>query len=362
MTMVINVYNMYFRLLGVLDTFSSVIWRPAYYETGDCEIYTSATKEAVELLQEGNLVVRSHDISVDADGEAVYKNVMVIRGISLKTDEESGDWLTVTGVELKSLLHQRVVWKQTNLSGTAGDGIKRLVEENAQNPEDRKREIPRLVTELDAGLTDRIEKQLTGDFLDEAVKGICKTYGYGWEITGRGQSFVLHVYKGADRSYTQTGRPYVVFSEYFDNLYNTEYQLDTANRATTALVAGEGEGTQRVTTAVNNDTSGLERYEIFVDARDVSSNADSEEETIPRAQYQELLKERGIEKLAEIKITEGFSGEVSGEGNFRYGQDFFLGDTVTVTNRYGIQKNVKVLSTVESEDENGEKLIPQFNF
>lgn len=360
--MVINVYNMYFRLLGVLDTFSSVIWRPAYYDTGDCEIYTSATEEAVGLLQEGNLVVRSHDISVDADGEAVYKNVMVIRGISLKTDEESGDWLTVTGLELKTLLHQRVVWKQTNLSGTAGDGIKRLVGENAQNPEDRKREIPRLVTELDAGLTDRIEKQLTGDFLDEAVKGICETYGYGWEITGRGQSFVLHVYRGVDRSYTQTGRPYVVFSEYFDNLYNTEYQLDTANRATTALVAGEGEGTQRVITAVNNDTSGLERYEIFVDARDVSSNADSEEETIPQAQYQELLKERGIEKLAEMKITEGFSGEVSGDGNFRYGQDFFLGDTVTVINRYGIRKNVMVLSTVESEDENGAKLIPQFNF
>lgn len=354
--MIINVYNNYFRMLGALDTFSSVIWRPAYNGTGDCEIYTGAAKETVELLQEGNLVVRSQDVSVNADGEAVYKNVMIIKGISLKTDEENGDMLTVTGVELKALLHQRIVWTQTNLSGTAGDGIKKLVLENAIDPEDARRVIPRLVMETDAGLADRMEKQITGEYLDDAVNGICETYGYGWEITGRGQSFVLHVYKGTDRSYTQTGRTYVVFSEYFDNLYNTEYQLDTTKHTTTALVAGEGEGINRTCAAVNGDISGLERFETFVDAGDLSSNADSEV-PISGGQYMNLLKERGYEKLAEMKITEGFSGEVYGEGSFQY-----VGDTVTVKNRYGIQKNVMVLSTIESEDENGRKLIPQFNF
>lgn len=62
-----------------------------------------------------------------------------------------------------------------------------------------------------------------------------------------------------------------------------------------------------------------------------------------------------------MSITEGFSGEVNSDGAFKYGADFFIGDTVTVINKYGIQKDVVVLSAIESVDENGMKLIPQFN-
>ena len=46
---------------------------------------------------------------------------------------------------------------------------------------------------------------------------------------------------------------------------------------------------------------------------------------------------------------------------FKYGTDFFIGDIVTVIDKYGIQKNVRVLSAIESEDESGTKLLPQFN-
>jgi hypothetical protein len=71
--------------------------------------------------------------------------------------------------------------------------------------------------------------------------------------------------------------------------------------------------------------------------------------------------ERGRENLATLSYTEGFSGEVLSDVAFKYGQDFFIGDTVTVINKYGIQKNVRVLSAIESEDEAGVKLLPQFN-
>ena len=71
--------------------------------------------------------------------------------------------------------------------------------------------------------------------------------------------------------------------------------------------------------------------------------------------------ERGRENLAALSYTEGFSGEVLSDVAFKYGEDFFLGDVVTVINKYGIEKNVRVLSAIESEDENGTKLLPQFN-
>lgn len=363
---VINVYDMSFNLIGVLDTFSSIIWRPSYYEVGDFEIYTAATDEAINLLKENRLVVRNSDISVDSNGNTTYKNVMVIKNMELKTDVENGDKIIITGRELKYLLHQRVIWQQTTLSGNVETGLRRLVSENAISPADTKRKIPNLVLGALASISDTIEKQLTGEYLDEAITEICRAYNVGFDVFGYNNSYVFNLYRGLDRSYNQTVRPYVVFSDKFDNLFNTDYQLKTEEYANTALIAGEGEGTARKTTTVNNSATGLNRYELYVDARDLSQNKDSDDpsEVISDTDYIKLLQERGSEKLAEAAITEGFSGEVlSGSGtNFKYGVDFDLGDIVTVINSYGIQKNVRVLSAIESEDENGIKLIPQFNF
>ena len=289
-----------------------------------------------------------------------YENVMIVKNIQLITDVENGDFLCVTGRELKFLLHQRIVWSQTVLSGTAENAIRRLVNENAVNPTDSKRVMPKLSLGVSAGLTDTIEKQVTGEYLDQAVKEICTTYNYGWDIFITDNKLVFVLYSGLDRSYQQTERPYVIFSDEFENLYNTDYQLFTEEYANTTLIGGEGEGLERTYTTVNNFNSGLDRYETFTDARDISSNKGSENE-IDAATYENLLVERGRENLATLSYTEGFSGEVLSDVAFQYGKDFFLGDIVTVINEYGIQKNVRVLSAIESEDENGVKLLPQFN-
>ena len=348
-----------FRLEGIIDEYVSVIWRPSYSEVGDFEIYLGATDKAINLLQENRYVVRSSDVSVE-NGITTYEKVMVIKNIQLITDIENGDYLCVTGRELKFLLHQRIVWSQTTLTGTAEDSIRRLVNENAVAPTDSNRVIPNLALGVPAGLTDTIEKQLTGEYLDVAITEICTTYNYGWDIFITNNTLVFVVYAGSDRSYEQTERPYVVFSDEFENLYNTDYQLSTEEYANTTLIGGEGEGLERVYATVNNTNSGLDRFETFTDARDISSNKGSENE-IDATTYLNLLAERGRQNLASLSYTEGFSGEVLSDVAFKYGEDFFIGDTVTVINKYGIQKNVRVLSAIESEDEGGVKLLPQFN-
>ena len=54
-------------------------------------------------------------------------------------------------------------------------------------------------------------------------------------------------------------------------------------------------------------------------------------------------------------------GEVLSDVAFKYLEDFNLGDVVTVINKYGINRAVRVVAAIESEDENGKKLLPQFN-
>jgi len=358
--MIINILDQSLNLVGVVDDYISVIWRPAYYDIGDFELYINASSEAVELLQPDYYLVRDRDISVDEAGNVTYSNVMIIKNFTLETGNDEGDRFIFTGRELKFLLNKRIVWQQTNLTGTAEAGIRKLVNENAVSPSDSKRVIPQLILGASAGLSDSIDKQVTGDKLDQAIIDICTAYNYGWDVYIYNRNLVFIVYKGLDRSYGQTDRPYVVFSDDFDNILNSTYERRSEEYANCTLIAGEGEGTARVTTTVNNTLSGHARYEVFTDARDLSTNKGSADE-INSSTYLKLLVERGRENLAALGVTEGFSGEVLTQGSFTYGIDFDLGDTVTVVNRYGMSKNVMVLSAIESVDDTGTKLIPQFN-
>ena len=90
----IYVLDKSFKLLGVIDEYVSIIWRPAYYDVGDFEIYLGANDKAIQLLQKNNYVVRSTDITVDESGNVTYKKVMVIKNINVVTDVENGDFLT----------------------------------------------------------------------------------------------------------------------------------------------------------------------------------------------------------------------------------------------------------------------------
>ena len=346
-----------FNVIGVIDSYASLIWRPSYSEVGDFELYVGVTKELVDLLKVNRYLVRDTDVYVDAQGKATYTKVMIIKNHDLATSTEIGDYLTVTGRELKFILHQRIVWTQTNLTGTAENAIRTLVTQNAINPTDVKRKIPNLVLGDSANLTDTIEKQISNDPLDVVITDICQNYEYGWDISVYDGEMILTVYEGIDRSFDQNVIPYVVFSDSFENLYNTDYQLKTEDYANCTLVGGEGEGTARRFATVGGEKTGLDRFETFTNASDVSSNNGQ----IGTSQYTQLLQEKGNEALSQLNFTEGFSGEVLSDVAFKYGEDFDLGDLVTVINEYGISKNVRVLSAIESEDATGTKLLPQFN-
>lgn len=355
----IYVLNQNFELQGVIDEYVSIIWRPAYYDIGDFEMYLDATDKAIGLLRQNMYVVRSSDISVE-NGVTTYRKVMIIKNIQLTTDIENGDYYCVTGRELKFLLHQRIVWGRYMITDTVEYALRRLIGANAINPVEPTRIIPNMQHAEPKGFTERTDFQVSNTQLDEAVIELCKTYNYGWDIYITGGKLTVDIYKGVDRSYNQNARPYVVFSESFENLYTTEYLYESESYANMTLVGGEGEGLDRIYAYVNNDVSGLERYETFTDARDISQSTD-DEEMLSHEAYQALLEERGRENLADMVIIEGFNGEVLSDVSFKYGRDFNLGDVVTVINKYGITKNVRVLSAIESEGEDGVKLLPQFS-
>ena len=120
----------------------------------------------------------------------------------------------------------------------------------------------------------KIDTQYTGDNLYEIVNALCVANNIGFKITvNSSNQFVFKLYAGKDRSYDQFDNPYVVFSPNFDNILNTNYMESKSSLKNVTLVGGEGEGSARKYTGVG-DTSGLERREMFTDARDLSSDVD----------------------------------------------------------------------------------------
>ena len=340
----IYIYEQDLSLLDVIDSASSVLWVPRYYDAGDFEIYLPATLKNVGLFIENRYVMQENSDMVG-----------IIERISISTDADSGNYLTVSGRCLKSLLERRIVWGQTNLNGKTELALRKLIEENVINPTNAARKIPGIVLGEINGFEETIKMQVTGANLLDQIIEICKAAGIGWKASYNGSNIVIDFYKGEDRSHSQSKNPYVVFSPEFDNLSTTETKIDITALKNVALIAGEGEGTARITTTIGS-SAGLNRREMYVDARDISSN----DGAISSSEYLELLKNRGNEKMAEAHETLSITGETLEGYGFELNKDYFLGDVVTISNEYGIRANSRIIEIIECEDEKGRTLLPTF--
>ena len=105
--------------VAVIDYATSVIWVSRYRECGEFEIYIPASKELVSLFQ-GDVIFTRDD----------NETIMILEKFKLTTDEETGDFLILSGRSLESIFERRVVHKQTNLDGTLGAGISQLLAKN----------------------------------------------------------------------------------------------------------------------------------------------------------------------------------------------------------------------------------------
>lgn len=340
--------------ISIVDTFESLIWAERYSEAGDFELYLPATTENLLLLMEDRYLTTNES-----------ETAMIIEGIQVDSDPENGAHLTVIGRSLESILERRIVWNQTLLYGDIEACTKRLLDENAISPSDESRKIPNLVfrsSEDPEILAVKLQAQFTGDTLYDAIKALCDATGLGFKITLEEGLFVFSLYKGADRSYGQNLRPFVVFSPAYDNISNSNYAESKRQVKTVTLVAGEGEGAERITTVVEaagGALSGLDRRELYTDARDISSTT-GYGETLSDEEYQEQLAERGKEKLAENEISQSFEGKIEDAVNFSYGRDFFMGDIVQIVNEYGQEASVRVTEFIRSQNVNGLEMYPTF--
>lgn len=340
----------------VIDGYESLIWTDRYNQYGDFELYIPMDMGLLEHLKRGNYLIQRDS-----------NHGMIVEKIQIDFDADTGTHLIVTGRSLESLLDRRIIWDQTRLRGKFHTCIKKILDESIINPSDKNRQIVNFLYEEtnDDRIKDiSIDKQFSGDNLYESIILLCKQYGIGFKIRLDGGRFIFNLYKGKDRSYDQLNNPYVIFSPNFENLISSKYYETSKDEKNVALIAGEdtelGEGRR---TYIIGNTVGLDRREMFVDARDIQSEGYDEEGNeviMPDSEYMDLLKARGEEKMLAYKFVTEFSGQAETSRMFRHNEDFFIGDVVQVEDGWGHFNKARVAEIIFSQSGAGYSIHPTF--
>lgn len=364
------------EVVAILDAFQSFIWTDRFLGYGDFEVYVPADMPiGKEFKQDYYLWCREKS-----------DRLMIIETIETKVDVENGNFLTVTGRSLESLLERRIIWGYRQCHGDLQKSIRNLLNQNAISPSNSDRKIPNLVFRetTDTRITTlTIETQYFGDNLYEAIYGICEEKKIGFRILPdfTNKQMIFELYAGEDRAYGQTKNPYVIFSPSFDNFLSSNYIESKKALKNATLIGGSGEGSSRTTTEVTGENygTGLDRREVFtddsgasddVDTYDIEHNEDlgEEEKTAIIAAMQQQatanmiaeMQQKGKEELAKTSITQSFEGEVEARIQFIYKRDFTIGDLVQIQNEYGQSGKARVSEIVFSEDTTGESMTPTF--
>lgn len=316
-----------FRKIAVIDTWVSLIWIKRYQDVGEFELYIPSVQAGI--FEAGQFIRRADTGSV-----------MMVTDITYTTDEEAGDYCTITGKSLENLLSQRVIWDDTTVTGKAEGAIYRLVERNAISSDALSvRRFGFLSLAVPKGLDGEGEYKYSGNNLLDAVIKLCQASGLGFRI----ENNVFEVYAGVDRSYQQSNNDYVVFSAKLDNLSSSTYSIDTTTDRNVCRVYSEASDTPYgyVKLVVGTDI-GLARREVYYKGQSNAADA--------------VLQEQAATILAQSQVTESFECEVI--PTYVYGVDYGLGDIVQYENEYGIKGRARVSEVIECRDETGYTCIP----
>lgn len=334
--MELKVFNRELDLLGIIDSFTSLRWVRRYDKTGEFELHCPLTTETLQLLKREHLIYKG-------GREAAY---IIHRTLGL--DNEGAETLVVKGFFLTNYLNRRINWGRFMATATAESVMRRLVNEHAINPSDSKRKIPFLSLGQLKGLTDRIDYQNSYGNVTECLESIAKSveYGFGVFVDFETKTLVFEVYQGENRSVHQRLNPPCIFSRDYENIHTQTYVDSSDNYRNTCLIGGAGENEARKLTEILQG-NGLDRYELFVDARDLSDTDEADEE-IPWEQYEALLLQRGNEKLADYQEITTFDSKINVRGNLIYQQDYELGDIITCHDpKWGITMDTRITEVEE---------------
>lgn len=314
----------------VVDTFSSLRWRRRYFDSGEGELHVVPTTKNLRIFQPGGIVQRLG-----------YDEAMIIAGRTVAEND-----MTITGPFFASQLDQKVIDNYL-FSGDAAEGMRQAALQKGIGP----------YSSYTSG--QKINVQTRFRTCGQVVRAIGRAYNLGYRVRTTGYPYdegeaKIEVYAGVYRGLEATSG--VEFSAEIGNLNNMVYNENYLNNKSVAVVAGAGEGDERKILRVTQAAPSLwlEGREIYVDARDIQRTEGQTE-----AQYEALLEQRGIERLADYQPVLSLDGTVQDVGIYQYQRDWDLGDVVIAKiEKWGICADMRITEVEEVVEGSSYKVYP----
>lgn len=339
----VEIYSSAMVYLGILDDYSYFKFQEHWYEVDQWTMTVNRYRINADQLAVGGFIRYSNN---------GYSHIGIIERIEKPlalTGKASEQWV-VSGRGIESVLSTRLATYVTGsstgfhtvsaVSGT--DAMRQYVDYNCIDSS--KCGATRVITGLTLdGSPDADGSVVTYNarfqMLTDILYDICTQTNLSFELiwSGTGLNFTFHIRAGTDVSAV------VNISPEWDNVEWFKYLLTNAELKNLAYVGGPGVAAARDVDVVYNgsEPSGWTRREVFVEASDCLNTA----AMLSRGTSD--LATRGVQTVLEVGYLES--------NTFLYGDDFKIGDTVSIVFPDVVTTTGQIVSVTEEFKQDGIK-------
>jgi hypothetical protein len=320
--------------MGAIEKITTMRWTRRWHTAGAFELEMPYDKSVFNELKCENLIRHGNEAGI-------------IEYVRLSTDE-SGENIVCGGRFLLGYAARRLVLGTVSIAAPAETVMTQLVTDSMTGGG---RAFAGLTVAATQGRGTAMDYQAANANLLAEIESISMLSGLGVTIDTDGSSMIFKVLQGVDRTAEQNANPRAIFSAEFENVLTQEYDIDTGDSGTVAIVATDKDS---IVETVGTATGRLRR-EIYVAASGLDK--DENGNALNEAQKRALMQQQGKTALANAPISESFTAEVNPYGNLKYKTHYDLGDIITVSSkRWGVQVDARITEITEVYGADGETL------
>ena len=411
-----------YEIIRIEESFSSLVWTERYQDNGEFVMDIPINVANFDVYKRGNYV--------QLDGS---EETMLIETLDIN-DEQEEPTLNVSGRTISCILERRInasklldnyaesikyngsfesvvrgilnddiidptmqryVWMHKLEDGSVEEGY------DSDRPSSNYKEKQTFSTPYRKISNLQYTNSVYGEYIDKEFNELksvydllvtfSKAYVTGFRMRLQNGVFILETYKGADRTFNQKTLDPVIFNPVMDNISYVNYYEDQTDYRNAGLSYSDGvwspvdfnasfESTifngyvwvVNGTDKSNESISGLDRFELAIDARSSASVTNWDPTTY---YYQDMGETQDPDEQIESKVRAAGTDEFetgdhdfvkTSEGaidplvRYKFGEDYFLGDTVELSNDNGVFMTAIIDEVVRSYDSDGFIITPNF--